>query len=268
MIYLSQEFVNCQGGVKIKIREWVFRSDPDGVFIAPIIPEGTAKDVLLKISKYGSPAEFPIYEEKDGSFVKLYGVKVGKPFETKASVTWLLTNKEKGIDPIVLGMKKKTAMEFYVMGFTCCDVLFAQDIPDSRLKYRNADLGIYLFEISQPTGLATLKRDIIAWREKKYIVNESIHIAVFKNKENLEIKTTGINEFYTNFLVSNGFVYDRKRRVWTGQDEESVRKLVLLDSIPSAKTYGKGLYFLCETEKDRMCPDYRNTEPWEAFYSA
>ena len=41
-----------------------------------------------------------------------------------------------------------------------------------------------------------------------------------------------------------------------GKDIDSALKLIRLDGLPDTKTYGRGLYYLCETERIKKPADY------------
>jgi len=102
--------------------------------------------------------------------------------------------------------------------------------------------------------MSSVQRKMVSWRKKKKLIAESANFAVFRDDEGIAVKASYVDDFVLS-LLSN-FTYDRKTDMWKGRDAESVLRLVRTDMIPDTRTYGRGLYFLCETEAVKPAAEY------------
>lgn len=120
--------------------------------------------------------------------------------------------------------------------------MFAEEVLGGKRVASSG--GIAVFVLPEFPSISYIQRKMLKW--KKEILAESENIVILKGKGELKIKTAYIDDYILSFLKN--FRFDRKTNTWTGKDVEAAIKLVRLDRIPSTKTYGRGLYYLCEIE--------------------
>lgn len=242
MIYLRKTFVNTNGNEKrsrwkiINVREWIFVDSSD-FFLAPILED----EITIKILKAcgGEWGEKKLYEETEERFVTYKGIVVPQKLKERTVKTWFHLNKKAGINPYALCIKK-TGWSFFV---TClADGMFAEEVLGGKRVASSG--GIAVFVLPEFPSISYIQRKMLKW--KKEILAESENIVILKGKGELKIKTAYIDDYILSFLKN--FRFDRKTNTWIGKDVEAAVKLVKLDSFPSTKTYGRGLYYLCEIE--------------------
>ena len=187
----------------------------------------------------GNEQEKKLYEEMEERFVTYKGVVVPQKFKEKTIKTWLRLNKKAGINPYALCIKK-TGWELFV---SClADEIFAlEELGGKKIA---SSSGITIFALPEFFSISFIQRNMLKWRKK--IVVESENIVVLKGDKELKIKTAYVDNFILSLLKN--FYYDRKTNAWTGKDAEAAVKLIKFDKVPDTKTYGKGLYYLCEIE--------------------
>ncbi len=226
-----------KGTIKIiNIREWIF-VDASDFFLAPIMEDETTTKILKACG--GNEQEKKLYEEMEERFVTYKGVVVPQKFKEKTIKTWLRLNKKAGINPYALCIKK-TGWELFV---SClADEIFAlEELGGKKIA---SSSGITIFALPEFFSISFIQRNMLKWRKK--IVVESENIVVLKGDKELKIKTAYVDNFILSLLKN--FYYDRKTNAWTGKDAEAAVKLIKFDKVPDTKTYGKGLYYLCEIE--------------------
>ena len=235
-----------KGDDKIKsVREWIFVDSGD-FFMAPIIEDETAQKILAECR--GERAETKLYEEKEERFITYSGIKVPQKIKAKTAEIWLRANRKNGINPYALYIKK-TGWGFFA---SCvADGMFAEEELGRK---KTSKLGISVFELPDCPAMSSVQRKMMNWRKRKRLAAESANFAVFRDDEGITVKASYVDDFVLS-LLSN-FTYDRKSDLWKGRDVESALRLVKTDLIPDTKTYGRGLYFLCETEAVKPAAEY------------
>ena len=226
-----------KGTIKIiNIREWIFVDSSD-FFLAPILEDENTKKILKACG--GEEHEKKLYEEMEERFVTYKGIVVPQKLKEKTIKTWLRLNKKAGINPYALCIKK-AGWEFFV---TClADEIFAtEELGGKKIASPN---GITVFALPEFLSISFIQRKMLKWR--KEIAAESENVVVLKGKKELMIKTSYIDNFLLSLLEN--FCFDRKTNTWIGKEAEAAVKLIKFDRIPDTKTYGKGLYYLCEVE--------------------
>ncbi len=226
-----------KGTIKIiNIREWIF-VDASDFFLAPIMEDETTTKILKACG--GNEQEKKLYEEMEERFVTYKGITVPQKFKEKTIKTWLCLNKKAGTSPYALCIKK-AGWELFV---TClADEIFAlEELGGKKIA---SSSGITIFALPEFFSISFIQRNMLKWRKK--IVVESENIVVLKGDKELKIKTAYVDNFILSLLKN--FYYDRKTNAWTGKDAEAAVKLIKFDKVPDTKTYGKGLYYLCEIE--------------------
>lgn len=226
-----------KGTIKIiNIREWIF-VDATDFFLAPILEDENTIKILQACG--GTEQEKKLYEETEERFVTYKGIAVPQKFKEKTIKTWLHLNKKAGTSPYALCIKK-AGWELFV---TClADEIFA--LEELKAKKTSSFNGVRIFALPEFLSISFIQRKMLKWR--KEIAAESENVVVLKGKKELRIKTAYVDNFLLSLLEN--FYYDRKTNAWIGKDAEAAVKLIKLDRIPDTKTYGKGLYYLCEIE--------------------
>jgi len=232
-------------GDDIIVKEWIFVDSGD-FFMAPIIEDGTARKIPAECR--GERAETKLYEEKEERFITYSGIRVQQKAKIKAAEIWLRENKKNGINPYALYIKKAR------WGFFASCVADGMFAEEELGRKKASKLGISVFELPDCPAMSSVQRKMVSWRKRKRLVTESANFAVFKDDEGIAVKASYVDDFVLS-LLSN-FRYDRKTDMWKGKDVESALRLVRMDLIPDTRTYGRGLYFLCETETLKPVTEY------------
>lgn len=210
--------------------------------MAPIISDEMTGKILAETK--GKPGQAKIFEDRDEKFVTYKGVRIPQSFKIKASISWFACNRRMGVNPYVLCIKK-TGWSFLA---TCiADALFASEELGGKERFSGR---IFVFDLPEPMTMSFIQRKIIRWRNKKDIVAESTNIFAFREGKTINVRVSYINDFMLSKLQN--FKYDRKKGYWTGDDEQGIKALAILDNLPDTKTYGRGLYYLCEMEERKV----------------
>jgi len=211
--------------------------------MAPIILGETSKKILADIK--GEKGEAKLFEDKEERFVTYKGARIPQNLKIKAFKSWFFSNKKYGINPYALCIKK-TGWSFLA---TCiADSIFAEEELGGKKRYDGA--GVFVFELPELMTLSFIQRKIIKWRNEKDIVAESSNVFAFKEDGAIKVRVSYVSDFVLSMLKD--FSYDRKTNYWTGSRPEKIKKLAITDNLPDTKTYGKGLYYLCETEEKKI----------------
>lgn len=221
--------------------------DSSDFFMAPLLKDETTERIMAECR--GEAGETKLYEEKEGRFVTYSGIKVPQKMKQKTAEVWLRANMRMGIKPYALYVKK-TGWGFFASCVS--DGMFAEEELEGRKI--SSSCGISALGIPGYPSMSSVQRSMLGWRKKKKLVADSVNAAIFAEEDYIRVKTAYVDEFIIDMLKN--FEYDRKTGTWTGKDIDSALKLIRLDGLPDTKTYGRGLYYLCETERIKKPADY------------